>query len=305
MAFSYHRRMRGHDYRASGVYHIIYKKASEAPSFGELAGDCRIPPGEKGCAYVRRSELGDIIARVFFTLPEYHPEFRLLQYMVMPDHVHILLQVKSRLQKPLGSYLGALAGAVGKEWRNRTATAYPIFLPGFTDRIINQTRSLDAVYRYVRENPHRLAVRRMFPDYFSMVRNMVLNGVTVQAYGNLHLLANPFKEQVVVHRSNSPEENARLRELWLDTAGNDGVLVSPFISAAEKAIRVEAEALGGKIIFIRHEAFPERYKPADRDFSLCSAGRLLIISLAGDSDVISRQKCIAMNSFAHSICEGT
>ncbi len=66
---------------------------------------------------------------------------------------------------------------------------------------------------------------------------------------------------------------------WLSDAAKGTVLVSPFISKSEKAIRVEAEDIGANIILITHEAFGERFKPAAHDFNLCSQGRLLIISL--------------------------
>ena len=51
------------------------------------------------------------------------------------------------------------------------------------------------------------------------------------------LLDNPFKEQVVVHRADSPEVRESNRRRWLYTAANGGVLVSPFISPDERGIR--------------------------------------------------------------------
>lgn len=75
-------------------------------------------------------------------------------------------------------------------------------------------------------------------------------GNTYRVYGNIQLLEHPFKEQVVVHRADSPEVRKQNRDLWLYTAANGGVLVSPFISPAEKGIRAAAEAAGGRIILI-------------------------------------------------------
>lgn len=85
-------------------------------------------------------------------------------------------------------------------------------------------------------------------------------------------------------------------------ASKGTVLVSPFISQAEKAIRAEAESLGAKIILITHEAFPERFKPSAHDFDLCSKGRLLIISLGLTAGTgLSRALCMQMNDLAEAI----
>ena len=85
--------------------------------------------------------------------------------------------------------------------------------------------------------------------------------------------------------------------MWLYTAANGGILVSPFISQTEKAIRAEAEEAGGRFILVTNEPMGERYKPTGREFSLCEAGRLLIVS-ANLPGVLSRNNCLAMNALA-------
>lgn len=87
---------------------------------------------------------------------------------------------------------------------------------------------------------------------------------------------------------------------WLYTAANGGVLISPFISPAEKAVRLEAEEVGGRFILIVNESIDARYKPSGHDFELCEAGRMLIVSanLPGD---LSRQTCLSMNTLAENL----
>lgn len=73
-----------------------------------------------------------------------------------------------------------------------------------------------------------------------------------------------------------------------------------------KALRREVEAIGGDIILITHEAFPERFKPAKHDFDLCSAGRLLIVALGRPpATPLSREICLAMNALASDIVNYT
>ncbi|MDE6294743.1 MAG: hypothetical protein K2M03_01625, partial [Muribaculaceae bacterium] len=164
--------------------------------------------------------------------------------------------------------------------------------------------SLDGLFRYIRENPHRLAMQRQFPQFFRRIRRLKIGDGEYEAYGNLFLLRNPDKEAVKISRRFSDEEKARKRYGWLNAAAKGTVLVSPFISRDEKGIRAEAEALGAKIILITHESFGERFKPASRDFDLCTSGRLLIISLGEPSGTtLTRELCLQMNTLAQSIAE--
>lgn len=179
-----------------------------------------------------------------------------------------------------------------------------IFERGYCDKPLYEERSLDGLFVYIRENPHRLAMRMQYPQFFQRVRKLKINDAEYEAYGNLFLFRNPDKEPVKISRKHTPEERERNRALWLSHASEGTVLVSPFISPAEKDIRTEAEALGAKIILITHEAFPERFKPASHDFKLCTEGRLLIISMGLPAGVpLSRAHCLQMNALAETIAK--
>lgn len=210
----------------------------------------------------------------------------------MPDHLHILLFVEYPTEDTLGKIIARFKIEV-----NKAAGTTGVFAKGFNDQILKSSRSLAVLYRYLRENARRLAVRRARPEFFRRVNALEIGGKTFQAYGNFQLLDCPFKEQVIVHRADSSETRQKNREQWLYTAANGGVLVSPFISPAEKEIRKEAEEAGGRFILIINEPMGERYKPAGREFELCEAGRLLIVSanLPGE---LSRKNCLTMNELA-------
>lgn len=177
-----------------------------------------------------------------------------------------------------------------------------VFDIGFNDQILHQNRSLKVLINYIRDNPRRLIVRKLNPTFFQRVNSLKIGEGVYSAYGNLQLLDNPFKEQVVVHRADSEETRRLNRERWLYTAANGGVLVSPFISPAEKAIRAEAETFDSKIILITDEKMHDRFKPASADFELCLKGRMLIISVPNVEGVTLRQHFLRMNSMAKQIC---
>lgn len=302
---SFHRRSFHHDYHNPFIYHIILKKRKDCESFGSVIGDARIAYGNPGCARIEESQLGMIIAKAVLHLPHEHCNLKLHQFCVMPDHVHFILQVLIRSDNHLDFYIDYLKDYIVKRYSTiigQPISADDIFEKGYCDKPLYDDRSLDSWYRYIRENPHRLAMRMQYPQFFRCVRSIRIGNDDCQAYGNLFLLRNPDRIAVKVSSKYSEEEKENNRALWIESATRGTVIVSPFISPAEKAIRAEVESLGANIILITHEAFPERFKPAKHDFDLCSTGRLLIISLGKPANTpLTREICLKMNSLAEII----
>lgn len=291
-------RAKWHDYKSRCIYLITLMKREGVPAFGSLAGDCSIKWGNPGCAFIRSSDVGNAVKKALREIPKIEPAIRVLQYALMPDHLHIVLFVEREMDEILGRKLAAFKVMV-----NGFARIDSVFEKGFDDQILRSDRKLDVIYDYLRQNAHRLAVRWRYPRYFRRVNNMRIGGHLYQAYGNLLLLRNPFMEAVVVHRKYSDEERARLREEWLHTACNGGVLISAFVSPVEKDIRREAEAEGARIILITDRPFGERGKPAKSDFEKCEEGKLLVL-VPMDEDFPRdsfRASCLAMNERAGGI----
>ncbi len=304
---SYHRRAINHNYYSPFIYHIILKKMKNCEVFGNVIGDARIAPGNPGCVEINESELGVVIAKAIIHLPYEYPIIKLHKFCVMPDHVHILLQVLFWSDKHLDFYVEALRARIASQYSKkikRPISDEDIFEKGYCDKPLYQNRSLDALYCYIEENPHRLAMRQQYPQFFQRVRKLTILNQEYEAYGNLFLFRNPDKAAVIIRSAFKPEEVTEKKNDWLADAGQGTVLVSPFISKSEKAIRSDAEDIGAKVILIVHEAFGERFKPASHDFNLCSQGRLLIISLGMPLNTpISRKICKEMNKLATTISE--
>ncbi|WP_343256642.1 MULTISPECIES: transposase [Muribaculum] len=285
-----------HDYKGRCIYHITLSKAGEIPAFGHLCG--HFPD-----SVIVRSRLGAVIEKNIRRMGSFDSALRVLQYCIMPDHVHLLIFVTAPLSRHLGAYISMLKVRIHQDYRQISGEALTVFEKDFYDCILRPSRSLDTIYRYIRENPRRMAVRREHPEFFRRVNALRIGDSTYNAYGNFQLLDCPFKEQVIIHRKDSPETRRLNREKWIYTGSNGGVLVSPFISASEKTIRDEAESVGARFIHIVGQPMEERYKPAGREFRLCEEGRLLIIS-AGLPGPLTRPVCLTMNALANQITEG-
>ena len=225
----------------------------------------------------------------------------------MPDHVHIMFQVLKRTSLCLGQYISALKTSIYQSYSQKIGGKLPkeyIFEAGFCDKPLFYNRKLKTLINYVKQNPHRLAMRQQYPHFFKRSRNIEIAGKTYEAYGNLFLLRNPDKMQVQIHRDTTPSQLEGIREMCIEEGFKHTVMVSPFISPTEKDLRKQIEATGAPIILICHEAFGERFKPAEHNFKLCSEGRLLIISLgmpAGTS--LSRAICVEMNKLANKLSD--
>lgn len=141
------------------------------------------------------------------TIAGIHPALKLYQYALMPDHLHLLLSVESYLDEILGRKIGLFKNIV-----NKNAGTVSVFEEGFHDQILMKERSLNGVYKYLRENPYHLAIRQKHPDFFHRQTNLIIDGRPCSAYGNIHLLENPFKMQVQVHRADGEEAYANKKE---------------------------------------------------------------------------------------------
>lgn len=293
------RRAHWHDYSAPCIYHITLQKSPLVEDFGRLAGDISIPVGQKGSSYIAASPIGKAIKCVLFHLSEIEPNARLYHYALMPDHLHMVIMISAKMDRDLGAVIAAFKVAV-----NNIAGNSKVFADGFNDQILKRERSLATIIRYLDTNARRLAIRKAHPEFFQKVVNLRINGQGFAAYGNFQLLFNPFKEQVVVHRRDTPQQRASNRARWLYTAANGGVLVSPFISEAEKAIRNEAIENDGRIILLSKISFGERFKPSGAEFDLCAEDRLLILTPWQEQQLtgnITREQALFLNDLSHKI----
>lgn len=297
------RRKIGHDYKAPWKYHITLNKAQDAPDFSSLRILEMMPNGVR----LTLSAIGEIIENEIKDFSIHHPEIRVIDYIVMPDHIHLLIHVKERLNRAVGSAVGGLMTGISKIWRELNHNPdLNVFEEGYNDRIIYSFISLDSVCSYIRHNPYRLAVRRQRPDFFKKERHIYIEGREVQAYGNLFHLRNPFKYPLTIHRADDDRIFNQKMQDCLYYSANGGIVVSAFISQREKQIRKAVEDAGGRIILVSDRPFEDREKPARHDFDLCAQGRLLIISPMDyrslpQSEHPSRSQCLDMNALAEKI----
>ena len=203
--------------------------------------------------------------------------------------------------EPLGTGTGVAPVPVG------SSTGESLFEPGYNDKILLRDGQLDIWKRYLDDNPRRLAIKRLRPDYFTIIHEAEVVGRNCQMVGNRFLLDIPQKMAVIVHSAYSDKDYADWRRQWLACGEAGGVLVSAAIATREKEMMREAMDCGYNIILLRENGFPPLYKPSGESFITCSEGRLLQISpweYHMERKTISREQCLMLNRMAEEIAEG-
>lgn len=208
-----------HDYTRRQIYHLTLMKHPDVAPFGHLAGDWQIPRGKPGRSYIQASAIGHAVKESLRDIRTIHPALKVLQYALMPDHLHILLSVESVLDEILGRKIAAFKVMV-----NKRADLETVFARGFNDQILTATRNLDTIFKYLRDNPYRLAIRVARPEYFSRINRITVGEESYSTYGNFQLLTNPFRDQVVVHRADGAARKRSDRDKWIHIGANGAFL---------------------------------------------------------------------------------
>ena len=232
------------------------------------------------------SPAGEAVMREWRDIAAHHPEVKPLFMQVMPDHVHFILQVLRPMAKPLGNVIGGFKAGSSKAAIGRPG----LWAEGFQDTILFHEGQLDAMFRYLRDNPRRLAVKRLCPDLFKVRRNLEPNKLQVQcsrsvfAYertakpgGGRKIARDANGEPIASFTTPGFEEK---RDELLAAAKHGAVLVSPCISDGEREIARLAFAAGASIIALRNMGFSPLYKPGGKLFDQTANGRLLLLAPA-------------------------
>lgn len=286
-----------HDYKSRAVYLITLNKGPSVPEFSVCYGKKELFYQDAGIRYL---EIGKRIKDELWEIRNRFHNAVIKQYVVMPDHIHFVLDIQERTPYHLGDIISVFKHAV-----NDFAGTKGVFEAGYHDRILRSPGQYDRMVNYVKDNPRRRLVKANLKEFFGQPKLINLGGREYIIYGNFFLLKNPVFSNIRFSSKYSPAElGSRYRE-WEETIRSNGVLVSPFIHAKEKEFRDLAIENGASLIHFTRDPIGERFKPAGRYFDLCAEGRLLLISTyqSGQGATLTRAEALAMNSLAEIICK--
>ena len=154
----------------------------------------------------------------------------------------------------------------------------PLFARGYNDLILRSYDELQTWLNYLRDNPRRLMMKRMRPEWLRPFFNFQIGGRYYSGIGNRGLLTAARRMAVRVSRRLNEAEIAEEVSRYLEEARQGCVLVSPAISPGEKRVMRAAFDAGFPTIVILENGFTPMSKPHGEQFYACSKGLLLMLS---------------------------
>ena len=181
--------------------------------------------GEPSC---RLTELGSRLEEFLLETFARLKKIKLEEYVFMPDHLHMLLDVRQRLDRELGSEIAAMKKGFSKIYSDYCGLDHTesYYRPLFNDRIIFDDEQYETERLYLLDNPRRLVIMRENPDLFQRYNHLIIGDMEFAAFGNIFLLRRPQRFCVRIHRSWSAGEFDAHMEKALAVAQNGGVLCS-------------------------------------------------------------------------------
>ncbi|MDE5793159.1 MAG: hypothetical protein K2I08_00380 [Muribaculaceae bacterium] len=267
-----------HDYKAPGYYLITITAYPATPRLSAINMPCEAILHKGEMIIPDNTELGECVKEELMAIQRKNPKLHIKRYVIMPDHIHFVLQVVSELDKPVGRYIAPFTKACSQTYtRISNLPNFTTLFKPFDDQIIFNKEQLDRAIKYIEDNPRRYLLRKRHPDLFQRHLNVVIGGHEYAAYGNMFLLKKPYLLPIRIHRNWSKEEFDRYAAYCSTEIAKGAIPISPAIHKAEKDIIRKAIDGGSSVILLRDLGFNERFKPSGEYFDLCGAGRLLML----------------------------
>ena len=123
------RRAAAHDYTQPGTYHITMHVAEGmGQPLGQIVGDVSVPDGSPDAPRTRLSAVGRMVEQeLLHSLHDHYPMVTVQDYVVMPDHLHFLVEVQDKILSirgktlPLGQVIAGFKKGCNKRFWALTA----------------------------------------------------------------------------------------------------------------------------------------------------------------------------------------
>lgn len=110
---------------------------------------------DKQCIFGNPGKLnrnGQIAEQMLRKIPEIYPQVRVDKYVVMPNHVHLILVLGSEQQTSITHIIGQYKVSVTKEIR-KLCPRFHVWHRSFHDHIIRNQKSYEKIWEYIENNP--------------------------------------------------------------------------------------------------------------------------------------------------------
>jgi len=146
-------RLQGYDYNTPGVYFVTVCTQNRQNVLSNIVGTV----GD-ACPKVKLTSYGRVAEKYLRKMDAFYNHITVDSFVIMPDHVHILLQVRekgqsgtpvptARANSPLSLFVSAFKRFCNREYGRN------IWQPRYYDHIIRNQEDYEEHMRYIHENP--------------------------------------------------------------------------------------------------------------------------------------------------------
>ena len=108
------------------------------------------------------TKLGIITRQSIKEIPEHYPMMSVDHFVIMPNHVHLLLQInadadgRSMIAPTISTVVRLMKGTVSKQAR------VPVWQKGFYDHVIRSEQDYSDIWSYIEGNPYKWAEDKLY-----------------------------------------------------------------------------------------------------------------------------------------------
>ncbi len=156
-------RLPAYDYSTPGAYFVTVCTADRRCILSTISVGAAIsrPPTDE---LVQLTTYGKIVELAISNIPECYPQISVDNYVIMPNHVHLLLQINT---DESGRLIAAptLSTVIGqmKRWASKRA-GEGLWQKSFHEHVIRNDEDYSAIWEYIDTNPVKWTLDRYFVD---------------------------------------------------------------------------------------------------------------------------------------------
>lgn len=141
-------RLAGFDYSIAQAYFITICTENRRQLFWKDVGAVIDRPEQ-----IPLSNLGIIVRQCIEAIPEHYPAITVENSVIMPEHVHLLLQInsdregRSMTAPTISTVVRMMKGAVTKK------AGFSVWQKGFYDHVVRGDKDYQEIWNYIEGNP--------------------------------------------------------------------------------------------------------------------------------------------------------
>ena len=150
-------RLSEYDYSTPNAYFITICTDKRRNLFWKDAGAIIDRPEN-----VPLTKLGTIVRRSIEAIATHYPSITIDHYVVMPNHIHMLLQInsddsgRSLIAPTVSTVVRLMKGAVSKQ------AGFAVWQKGFYDHVIRGDKDYQEIWNYIEGNPSKWAEDKLY-----------------------------------------------------------------------------------------------------------------------------------------------